>query len=168
MKSATPQGSPPELKQLLRLRQVRVDAAQAQVAAQRSACDAALATVQTRLASIEQDRQQVAQHRLRSIGPDAVDLPRLGHLIRAFTSKLDDTLERNEYGLIDDEAALEQNQSELSRLHHAWLREQSRADGVQQTLDRSLRAVAQQRETQTEDEQDELQRTSPLTRNLHV
>jgi flagellar biosynthesis chaperone FliJ len=168
MTSAAPLGSPSELSQLLRLRKVRVDAAQAQVAAQRSACEAALTAVQTRLASIEKDRQQVAQHRACSIGPDAADLPSLGHIVRAFASKLDDALERNEYALIDDEAALEQNQSELRRLHQAWLREQSRADGVQQTLARSRRALAQQRETQAEDALDELPRTHPLTRNSHA
>lgn len=163
MKSSEGMGPPKELAQLLRLRKVRVEAAEAQVRAQRAECDAAEAAVQARHQRIEEDRLQVERHAAHVVGDGASDLPRFAAYFTAFRAKLDDTLERSEYGLIDDQETLEKTQSDLLDMRQAWMREQARQDGVEEALKRSRSALARKREGQVDDEVDEIRRSGPVS-----
>ncbi len=164
MRSSDQGGGPPkDLAQLLRLREVRVETAQAAVRVQRDACEQAAAAVQARQQHIADNRRDVARHAAYAVGAGASDLPRLSALFGAFREQLDDTLERNEYGLVDDEETLEESESQLLERRQAWMREQSRRDGVEEALQRSRRAIARQAENLTDNEADELRRRSPLT-----
>jgi hypothetical protein len=160
--SASGTGPPKELAQLLRLRKVRVDAAEALVRERRAECEASDAAVQARRERIEADRREVERHAAFVVGDGARDLPRLAASFQAFRAMLGDRLERSEYGLIDDQETLEQSQSTLLDARQAWLREQARRDGIQEALVRSRRALALQREARAEDEVDELRRGGPL------
>lgn len=156
-------GPPKELAQLLRLRQVRVDAAQAAVNQQRAECEQAAAAVQARLLQIESDRRSVGVHAVYTVGRGADDLPRMAELFSAFRARLDDTLERNEYALVDDEETLEASEARLRERREHWMREQSRRDGVEEALQRSRRAVARHADVQAEHDTDELRRGGPFT-----
>ncbi len=155
-------GPPKELAQLLRLRKARVDAAQAAVSQQRAACEQAAAAVQARQQKIDRNRSEVEHHAAYTVGDGASDLPRLAAYFSAFRERLDDTLERNEYGLVDDEEALEESEALLLEKRQAWLREQSRRDGVEEVLQRSRRALARKADNQTDNDADELRRGGPL------
>jgi len=156
-------GPPKELAQLLRLRQVRVDAAEAAVRQQRAECEQAAAAVQARLQQIESNRHNVTVHAAYTVGGGAEDLARMPSLFAAFRSKLDDTLERSEYALIDDEEALEASEAKLRDKRTAWMREQSRRDGIGDTLQRSRRAILRRADLQSENDADELRRVGPLS-----
>jgi chromosome segregation ATPase len=147
MKSSEGIGPVLELKQLLRLRQVRVDAAEAKVREQRTKCETIEGTIEQCMKLIETDRQQMAEH--------------ASHY-NAFRDRLGAKLEDDEYKLIALQEDLEKAQKVLYELRQAWLREQSRQDGVQEALKRSRKAVAQQRDVQTENEADELRCTGPV------
>jgi hypothetical protein len=162
MKSSAGMGPPKELKQLLRLRQVRVEAAELKVREQRVALETAQAVVQARHESIAADRDLVAKHLASTVGEAAHSLPRFAMYYSAFGEHLGEKLERNEYGLLDDQETLESNQSLLLEKRQLWLREQSREDGVKEALKRSKTAKAQKLESQTEDEVDEIKRTQPV------
>ncbi len=156
MKSSAGMGPPKELKQLLRLRQVRVESAELKVREQRVAVEAAEVAVQTRHERIQADRNLVAQHLANTVGDAAHSLPRFAMYYSAFGERLGEKLERNEYGLLDDQETLESEKSLLIEKRHTWLREQSREDGVKEALKRSKTAKAQKLESQAEDEVDEL------------
>ncbi|MEY4561543.1 MAG: hypothetical protein RLZZ618_820 [Pseudomonadota bacterium] len=155
-------GPPKELAQLLRLRKVRVDAAQTAVQMQRVECDKAAAAVQQRLVKIQEGRQNVRQLASYTVGQGASDIPRLVACFTAFREKLNDALERNEYALMDDEHDLESSQALLREKRQAWMREQSRRDGVEEALVRSRRALVLKSDIQTDNEADELGRSAPL------
>jgi len=156
-------GPPKELAQLLRLRQVRVDAAEAAVRLQRAECEQAAAAVQARLHQIEANRCNVNNHATYAVGQGANDLARMPTLFSAYRAQLDDTLERSEYALIDDEQALEASEARLRDKRQAWMREQSRRDGVGETLQRSRRAVSRRTDLQAENDADELRRIGLLS-----
>lgn len=156
-------GPPKELAQLLRLRQVRVEAAEAAVRLQRAECEQAAAAVQARMQQIEANRRDVTDHAAYTVGGGAIDLARMPVLFTSFRAKLDDTLERSEYALIDDEEALEASEAKLREKRTAWMREQSRRDGVSETLQRSRRAIARRADLQADNEADELRRVGPLS-----
>ena len=156
-------GPPKELAQLLRLRQVRVDAAEAAVRLQRAECEQAAAAVQARLHQIEANRCNVNNHATYAVGQGASDLARMPTLFSAYRAQLDDTLERSEYALIDDEQALEASEARLRDKRQAWMREQSRRDGVGETLQRSRRAVSRRTDLQAENDADELRQIGLLS-----
>ena len=81
----------------------------------------------------------------------------------ALAADRDDTLERSEYALIDDEQALEACEADLRDKRKAWMREQSRRDGISETLQRSRRAIARRADLQTDNDADELRRIGPLS-----
>jgi len=155
-------GPPKELAQLLKLRKVRVDAAEAEVRARRAECEAAEVAIEQRRVRIEEDRRRVERHADFVVGAGARDLPRLAGCYSAFRAMLGDKLERSEYGLIDDQETLEQHQSTLLDARQAWLREQARRDGIEEALTRSRTALARRRDGLAEDEVDELRRLGPL------
>ena len=80
-------GPPKELAQLLRLRQVRVDAAEAAVRLQRAECEQAAAAVQARLHQIEANRCNVNNHATYAVGQGASDLARMPTLFSASSSR---------------------------------------------------------------------------------
>jgi hypothetical protein len=161
--SAKSFGPPKELSQLLRLRQVRVDAAEAQVRAQRAACEAAQAVVEQRQRTIEEDRRSMAQQAEFAVGQGAVDLPRMAAYVNAFRASLKDKIERGEYALGGEKRELEDSRALLVQKQREWMREQSRHKGIEEALRRSRRAKTQRQETQAEDEVDELRRSGPMS-----
>lgn len=165
MKSSDPGNGPPKaLAQLLRLRNVRVDAAQAEVQRQRAECARAADAVQQRLQHIAENRQHVDRHAAYTVGDGVQDLPRLAPLFSAFREKLGDTLERNEYALVDDEETLEAEQARLRDRQQAWRREQSRRDGIGEALQRSRRTLAQHADQQADNDADECTPNGTLAR----
>jgi hypothetical protein len=155
-------GQPKELAQLLRLRQVRVDAAQAAVTAQRDKCAEAQSAVVARQSLIENNRIALAQHASYMVGAGAADMPRAVAMVSAFKEKLKEQLERNEYGLMDDEEHLREQQTLLREAQDEWLREQSRHDGIKEALQRSRRALSRRADIQAENDADELRPGGPL------
>jgi hypothetical protein len=141
---------------------VRVDAAEAKVREQRTKCETIEGTIEQCMKLIETDRQQMAEHASHVVGVGAADLPRMALYYNAFRDRLGAKLKDDEYKLIALQEDLEKAQKVLYELRQAWLREQSRQDGVQEALKRSRKAVAQQRDVQTENEADELRCTGPV------
>lgn len=148
-------GPPLQLAQLLRLRQMRVDAAEAQVREQRAVCEAGETAVQARLGHIDTDRQRVERHAAYLVGDGAADLPRFAASFLAHGERLDDALERSEYGLIADQEMLNNNQARLLERRQGWLREQARQHGLAEALRRSRAAQTRRADRQAEDEADE-------------
>jgi len=141
-------GPPRALAQLRRLRDLRVEAAEAAVRAQRAECAAAAAAVRARLGEIAAHREHVRCQAAYTVGAGAPDLPLLSAQFTAFRAAVDERLERSEYALIDDEAALEAAEARLAACQQAWRREQSRRDGVEEMQIRSRRAEVRRTEVQ--------------------
>lgn len=143
MRSRSPDTGPPRaLAQLRRLRDLRVEAAEAAVRARRDDCARAAAAVQARLGEIAVRRETVARHAAYTVSDGAPDLPLLSPQFSAYRAQVDEGLERSEYALMDDEAELEASQARLAAAQTAWRREASRRDGVDELLVRSRRAAA--------------------------
>lgn len=143
MKSATPAlGHPADMAQLLRLRSLRADAAERQVQARRREVEAAAAAVAQRQRDIAAARDEVERHARFSVGAGAVDLARLAPCFTAFREQIEERLERVEYGLIDDEEALEAAEAALEAARRELSRAQARRDAVDDALQRSRRAQA--------------------------
>lgn len=164
MRSLTPDTGPPRALALLRrLRDVRVAAAEAAVRAQRAECAQAAAAVQERLGQIAERRDTVARQAAYTVGAGAPHLPHLATVFTAHRAQVDEQLERSEYGLIDDEQALEAAEARLAECQQAWRREQARRDGVDDLLRRSRRAEARRTDHQAENDADERARPVPTT-----
>jgi hypothetical protein len=157
MKSATPTlGHPADLAQLLRLRTLRADAAEQQVRLKRREVEAAAAAVAQRQRDIAAARDEVDRHARFSVGAGAVDLARLAPCFTAFREQIEERLERVEYGLIDDEEALETAEAELDAARRELSRAQARRDAVDDALQRSRRALVLGRERASDAELEDL------------
>lgn len=165
MRSRSPDTGPPRaLAQLRRLRDLRVEAAEAVVRARRDDCARAAAAVQARLGEIAARREVVRRHAAYTVGGGAPDLPHLSRQFSAYRAQVDEGLERCEYALMDDEAELEAAQARLAEAQAAWRREVSRRDGVDELLVRGRRAAARHVERLADDDADERACAAPVTR----
>jgi len=164
MRSRSPDSGPPRaLAQLRRLRDLRVDAAEAVVRVRRDDCARAIAAVQARLAEIAVRRETVSRHAAYTVGGGAPDLPHLSPQFVAYRAQVDEGLERSEYALMDDEAELEAAQARLADAQATWRREVSRRDSVDELLVRSRRTAALQVERAADLDADERTGASPVT-----
>jgi hypothetical protein len=143
-----------DLRQLVRLRALREDAAQAMLAQCRQALARAEEAVARRRAQIEGLRR--ARHALvgwRS-GAGACQMPRIGVYGQARMAALDDELERAEVELIDEEAALRRAAQALADAQAGWLNAHARHLGVQQRSAQQRRADGRAAEQRAERERE--------------
>jgi hypothetical protein len=96
--------------------------------------------------------RQLAHHQAHTQGPGAQELPRLAAYISAFADQLSDQLQRDQYGLLDDQEVLHTHHTRLLELRAHWLQAQSRQDAVQSALTRNRKAQTLHCETQAEEE----------------
>jgi hypothetical protein len=121
-----------DLRQLVRLRSLREDAAQAVLAQSRQALARCEETVAQRRAQIDGLRR--ARHALADwrSGAGASEMPRVGSYGQARMAALDDELERAEVELIDEQAALRRAAQAFAEARAGWLNAHARHLGVQQ------------------------------------
>jgi len=141
---------PHEAQQLCRLRQLRVQRA-------RDSCKQAQAAVAPAQAAVQRRQQQIAEGRQaidawgRAVVHElAPQLPRWSTLIVAQRDRLAERLERDEYGLIDDERQLEQAQEQLQQARAALTRALAQEDAVRGLLAQARREVGAARERRAE------------------
>jgi hypothetical protein len=123
-----------ELAQLLRLRELRVRAAARQCAACRDALEDAQAAVERRQRRIEAWKQRRDDLAQQVVGAAAPAIGRFAASVAALREHLVTELERDEYGLIDDENELDLAQQRLDDALAQWRRERAREDGVRDLL----------------------------------
>lgn len=152
MTAALPQ--PHEARQLVRLRQLRVQRLQARCQAARAVVDQAAQAVRQRQQAITQGQQQVDRLAHAVVHTLATQLPRWGGMAAAQRERLDEQLERDEYALIDEEQALEQAQEALARAAAELTRALAREDAVKDLATQSLRAHRRALEQRAERELD--------------
>ena len=143
-----------DLRQLLRLRELREDAARRAHEASRVQRDEALRAVQERDALLQQQRAQRSDLSAYTAGAGASAMPRLAGYASARRDLLDDRIERNEYALIDDEEALAEAERHLQQASDAWAQARARTQAVEtlgdSTRRRALRAAEQRAERELE------------------
>jgi hypothetical protein len=144
-----------ETRQLLRLRSLRVQRAREACAQAQAAVEAAERQVQQRQLEIEAAQRDIdaLQHAL--VHDLAPCLPRWTEVATAQRKRLVDRLERAEYGLIDDERALEQARERLQQARADVTRALAREDAVRGLADEARREVLLSREQKLEREGDD-------------
>lgn len=139
-----------EARQLARLRALRVQRAQAAVATAQADADRAAEVVRARRRTIEALHRDIAALRQAIVTTLAPALPRWSQVTAAQQEHLTDQLEREEYGLIDDEQALEAAQEKLQRARAELTRALAREDAVRGLVDDVRRADAGEHERRAE------------------
>ena len=144
-----------DLRQLLRLRTLRVQRAHERCVEAQAGVDRAAAAVCQRQREIERTRRAMVALRHAVVHALAPHLPRWTEVASAERERLADRLERAEYALIDDEQSLEQAQEALQRARAELTRALAREDAVRGLADeaqRTTRRMHEQRaELETED-----------------
>jgi len=143
------------LAQLLRLREMRVSAAEAEYRAKQTERDAALAAMRERQKRIEDLRRQRAALSDYVIAQGATEFTRLAGFASARRAWLDEALERDEYWLLDDERELREAEAQVAEARQQWLRARSRETGTQSLLDDTRRTQARDAEQRQEMEASE-------------
>jgi chromosome segregation ATPase len=145
-----------EAKQLHRLRTLRVQRAREQIAPAQAEVDRALEAIRVRQRQIEQLQQAIGQLRDAIVTTLAPTLPRWSQVTSAQQERLADQLERDTYGLIDDEHALESAQEKLQQARSELTRALAREDAVRGLAHEARRnriAVREQRAERDLDDQ---------------
>jgi len=125
---------PKELSQLLRLRELRVQAAERECEQRRRALHEAEAALQQRQQRIADWQQRRASLSRQVVGAAAPQLARFAPHAAAQRAWLEDQLERDEYGLIDDEEERGVRQQALDDAMREWQRQRAREDGMRDLL----------------------------------
>jgi hypothetical protein len=131
-----------DLRQLLRLRELREEAARRAHETCRVARDEALRAVRDREALLQQQRAELGVLSAYVAGDGAGAMPRLCSYASARRELLDDRIERNEYGLIDDEEALAEAERRLQLASEAWAQARARTQAVETLRDSTRRRAA--------------------------
>ena len=139
-----------EARQLCKLRALRVQRAREGVAAAQAEVDAAQNQIITRQQRIEQVRRSVEDLQHAVVTSLAPSLPRWAGVTRAQQERLSEQLEREEYGLIQDERELEGAQEKLQQARAELTRALAREDVVRDLANQAKRAVLQNRERRAE------------------
>ena len=150
MTPALPQ--PHEARQLCRLRALRVQRHQARCAQARAAVDQAAQVVRQRQLAIAQGQARVDRLASDVVHGLAPQLPRWAGMAMAQRARLDEQLERDQYGLIDDERRLEQAQEALAQAMAELTRALAREDVVKDLSAQAHRAQQRSREVRQERE----------------
>jgi flagellar biosynthesis chaperone FliJ len=144
-----------EAKQLHRLRSLRVQRAREQIPPAQAKVDEALAAVLQRQREIHHLRHEVSGLRDAIVTTLAPRLPRWSQVTTAQQERLADQLERAEYGLIDDEHALEAAQEKLQQARSELTRALAREDAVRGLAEQAKRCRTKVREQRAEREVDD-------------
>jgi flagellar biosynthesis chaperone FliJ len=144
-----------EARQLHRLRTLRVQRAREQIPPAQAQVDQALAAVQLRQRQIAHLRHETQDLRDAIVTTLAPRLPRWSEVTTAQQELLADQLERAEYGLIDDEHALEAAQEKLQQARSELTRALAREDAVRGLAQEAKRCRVREREQRAEREVDD-------------
>jgi len=125
---------PRELAMLLRLRELRVAAAAQVCTEKRQVVDEAEAAIVRRQQRIDDWKARRASLAEQMVGAAARDIARFMPLVAAQRDYLEDQLERDVYGLIDDEDDRDGALERLAEARAEWTRERAREDGVHDLL----------------------------------
>jgi flagellar biosynthesis chaperone FliJ len=158
MKSSDDTGTPEDLEQLLRLRQVQVDKAEERLRLSRRERDQASQAVDAAVRKVQDDVANAKQFADYMVGEGATELAKLGTWFAGYRTHLNNTLTRSQADLVRDRGELEKREAALSEMHAAWFREMARRDGVESALKRSRAAEVRETERLAEQEIEELQR----------
>lgn len=139
-----------EARQLLRLRSLRVQRERDAVAAAQAEVQRCHEAIRVRQRAIEVLRVALAQLSHDMVHSQAKGLPRWAELMTAQRERLADDLEREEYGLIDDEHDLEQAEERLQQARAALTRALAREDAVRGLVDQTRAAHLAWREQRAE------------------
>jgi flagellar biosynthesis chaperone FliJ len=149
-----------EAQQLARLRALRVQRARERIVPAQAECERAREAVLQRQRKIDQQRDAIAALRQAIVTSLAPVLPRWADVTRARHEHLADQLERNEYGLIQDERALEAAEEALQQARGELTRALAREDAVRGLVHDARRARTQAHEQRAEREMDDQIRPS--------
>lgn len=141
-----------QLSQLLRLQGLRVSAAERAYRARQAERAAAEAAMQTRQARITRLRSQRTALSDYVIEQSAAEFTRLAGFASARRAWLNESLERDEYWLPDDERELREAEAQAAEARQQWLRARSHETGTQERLDdtRRIRAGDEEQRQETE------------------
>src|SRR5262245_4445925 len=139
-----------EARQLCKLRALRVQRAREGVAAAQAEVDAAINQIKQCQQRIEQVRRAVEDLQHAVVTSLAPSLPRWAGVTRAQQERLSEQLEREEYGLIQDERELEGAQEKLQQARAELTRALAREDVVRDLANQTRRAQLQERERRSE------------------
>ncbi len=142
--------SPSDARQWLRLRQLRVQRARQALAQAQVQADQARAAVHAREASIARGRQRLAELVWHWGTAGSADMPRWGRQVQAHGEALAESLERDEYALLDEQETLAQAVEAVRQRQAELARAQAREDAVDTTLKDQRRRDLQAREQQAE------------------
>jgi len=151
-----------EAQQLARLRTLRVQRARERIAPAQAEVEHALDAVKLRQQQIQHLRGAVVALRQAVVTSLAPTLPRWNQVTSAQQERLIEQLERNEYGLIDDDRALEAAQEKLQQARSDLTRALAREDAVRGLVHDTRRARARALEQRAERELDDQAR--PMNR----
>lgn len=149
-----------EAQQLARLRALRVQRARERIAPAQAEVDRAHDAVRLRQQQIERSRTALAQLRQSVVTSLAPTLPRWCRVASAQQERLVEQLERNEYGLIEDDRALEAAQEALQQARSDLTRALAREDAVRGLVHDASRARTLAREQRVERESDDQARVA--------
>jgi len=149
-----------DVRQLLRLRTLRVQRARERCAEAHTGVERAAQTVRERQRVIEQRQRAIETLAHDVVHKLAPRLPRWVDVAAAERERLADQLERSEYALIDDEHALEQAQEQLQQARAELTRALAREDAVRGLADDALRAAVRASEQLVERELEDTPRRS--------
>ncbi|KQW49647.1 hypothetical protein ASD88_25430 [Pelomonas sp. Root662] len=139
-----------DARQWLRLRQLRVQRArEALTQAQREEAQAR-AVVEDREARVEHGRNLIAELARQWGGAGCVGMPRWREQVVAHREALAERLERDEYALIDEQAALARAQDAVRQRRAELVRAEAREAAVDATLKDQRRQASQAREQRAE------------------
>jgi len=144
-----------EAKQLHRLRTLRVQRAREQIPLAQVEVDQALDAVRMRQRQIEQLQQAIGELRNAIVTTLAPTLPRWSQVTSAQQDRLADQLERDTYGLIDDEHALEAAQEKLQQARSELTRALAREDAVRGLAQEARRNRTAERDQRAERDLDD-------------
>ncbi|WP_046112117.1 hypothetical protein [Aquincola tertiaricarbonis] len=147
-----------DLAQLQRVRALREEAARRLCEVQRLACDAARVAIGRRQQAIHALRRDIAALARHQAGEGAAQAPQLGRIAAAHREMLDDRLERAEYGLIDDEEALEAAEARLAEAQAALRRCRTQTQALDDLQDQLRRDDARLRAQRLEREAEPVRR----------
>lgn len=142
--------TPRDAAQMLRLRSLRVQRAREAVAKAKLDVQQAEAVVEARQRTIESTQREIVALADAVVTTLAPQLPRWSAMVSATRERLADKLEREEYGLIDDERELEQARERAQQAGAELTRALAREDAVRGLAKQARKAVLHAREQRVE------------------
>jgi hypothetical protein len=123
-----------DMRELLLLRQLRAEAAFRECQARARAVDAAKTQVITREHRIVGWRADISALSVFLAGEGLATRARTQPYSGAVREKLDDQLERDEYGLIDDQQELDEALEQMQQANAAWTKAMAKEEAVKEVI----------------------------------